>query len=462
MLKKVFIYGLGTFFSKVIVFLLVPIYTRALDPAEYGTYDVVYSTMQMIVSICFFELWTGTLRFLFDYSEKRQKDKVIKTTLTLCLPLTLLFVGGAWAAQYWITISSLPTVILFGISYALFNVVNNICRGTGKNLLYVLSGIISSMGSCGLGVFLIVGLKRGANALLWASSVGYLAAVLFVECKEHIVYRALRQKMDWKLGRDIMAFSLPLLVNSVAFSFLTTYDKGLIANVLGTTESGYYATVSKFTTALSILGSIFQLAWQEQAFSISTNGERNKSYETCIAEHIRFMGLAMPICALALQMLFPILVGKEYQAAATLIPVAIWGTYLSAFSGIVGSLFSAEKKTGVVLVSTIVGAVFNVLIVTTMLQSVGTEAVNIALAIGFGSMCMIRMITIRRYVTVHYDVRAICLLLFCFIECTIAMRLDNQVILLAHLLLYLAIWIAVNHNLLKQLLGRVLGKIVKG
>ena len=48
MLKKVFIYGLGTFFSKVIVFLLVPIYTRALDPAEYGTYDVVYSTMQMM------------------------------------------------------------------------------------------------------------------------------------------------------------------------------------------------------------------------------------------------------------------------------------------------------------------------------------------------------------------------------------------------------------------------------
>lgn len=454
MLKKVLIYGLGTFFGKVIVFLLVPIYTRALSPSEYGTYDVVYSTMQMVVSICYFELWTGTLRFLFDYTARVQKDKVVKTAITICLPLSALFVTGAWAAQYWIAIPSLPTAIVFGISYALFNMINNICRGIGKNVLYVLSGIVASFGSCGLGVFLVVVLKRGANALLWASSIGYILAILFVESKERVLRYAFKQKVDWNLGRGIMCFSLPLLVNSVAFSFLTTYDKGLVANVLGTTASGYYATVSKFTTALSILGSIFQLAWQEQAFSISADGERNRSYETCITEHIRFMGLAMPVCALALQRLFPVLVGTEYQAASTLIPVAIWATYLSAFSGVIGSLFSAEKKTSVILISTVVGAVLNVLVVTILLRCMGTEAVNIALTIGFASMCIIRMITIQRYVTVRYDFRMIGIVVFCFVECTMVMRLGNQAVILGHLVLYIVIWIVVNRKLLKNLLGR--------
>ena len=36
MFKKIVIYGLGTFFSKILVFLLVPLYTHVFSPTEYG------------------------------------------------------------------------------------------------------------------------------------------------------------------------------------------------------------------------------------------------------------------------------------------------------------------------------------------------------------------------------------------------------------------------------------------
>ena len=88
MLKRIVIYGFGTFFGKIIVFLLVPIYTRYLSPADYGQYDVVYSTMQMLVSICYLEIWTGALRFLFDYNSEKDKSRVNKTILALFLPLS--------------------------------------------------------------------------------------------------------------------------------------------------------------------------------------------------------------------------------------------------------------------------------------------------------------------------------------------------------------------------------------
>ncbi len=42
---------IGTFSSKVLVFLLVPLYTSVLTTAEYGNYDIVYTTIQLLVPI---------------------------------------------------------------------------------------------------------------------------------------------------------------------------------------------------------------------------------------------------------------------------------------------------------------------------------------------------------------------------------------------------------------------------
>ena len=36
MAKKILIYGLGIFFSKIIVFLIIPIYTRSFSTTDYG------------------------------------------------------------------------------------------------------------------------------------------------------------------------------------------------------------------------------------------------------------------------------------------------------------------------------------------------------------------------------------------------------------------------------------------
>ena len=87
MIKKIIIYGFGTFFGKIVTFLLVPIYTRYLNPADYGKYDVVNSTIQMLVSICYLEIWTGALRFLFDYKSEEDRNRVNKTILIMFIPL---------------------------------------------------------------------------------------------------------------------------------------------------------------------------------------------------------------------------------------------------------------------------------------------------------------------------------------------------------------------------------------
>lgn len=60
------IFGLGTFSSKVLVFLLMPLYTRVLTSADYGTVDLIMQTGNLLVPLvmmghlqCGYPLWAG-------------------------------------------------------------------------------------------------------------------------------------------------------------------------------------------------------------------------------------------------------------------------------------------------------------------------------------------------------------------------------------------------------------------
>ena len=77
MLKNLLIYSAGIFFSKILVFFLIPIYTYYLVPSDYGYYDVLVSNMQLLVCIAFLEIWNGVLRYMFDYDDIKDKNIVV-------------------------------------------------------------------------------------------------------------------------------------------------------------------------------------------------------------------------------------------------------------------------------------------------------------------------------------------------------------------------------------------------
>ena len=49
--------------SKIVSFLLLPLYTSYLSPAQFGQYDLAYTFINLIVPIVFFQIWDGAFRF---------------------------------------------------------------------------------------------------------------------------------------------------------------------------------------------------------------------------------------------------------------------------------------------------------------------------------------------------------------------------------------------------------------
>lgn len=73
--KKLFnnslIFAAGNLGSKLIAFVLVPLYTYYLTTEQYGTVDLVISTISMLLPIISLSIFDAVLRFVMDKKFKR-------------------------------------------------------------------------------------------------------------------------------------------------------------------------------------------------------------------------------------------------------------------------------------------------------------------------------------------------------------------------------------------------------
>ena len=66
LLKNTGILTIGNLSTKILIFLLVPIYTSSLSTTDYGFYDLTISTVQLLFPIFSLNIVDSVLRFILD------------------------------------------------------------------------------------------------------------------------------------------------------------------------------------------------------------------------------------------------------------------------------------------------------------------------------------------------------------------------------------------------------------
>ena len=455
MKKKILVYGIGTFFSKVLVFLMVPIYTRVFTRADYGYYDVVTQNLQMIISISFLEIWSGILRFMYDGDEKLSPVNTFKKMFPFLSVLYLI----AFGVLYLLTeVKYVPLMLVYGLTYLIFTVSNSECRGFGNNVLFILSGVVSTVTSCGLSILFAVGLHKGIEFLVIAQCIGYMAASIFVELRIHCFRDSFKTKAMVPV-RQMVMFCFPLMLNSFSYLFLGTYNKNLVLLRLGEDASGYYGYVSKFATILSILISIYTLAWQEEAFSSAKSENQDSKYSHLINLFVKLVGLGTPIFIMVLFWGSKYYGGAQYVDALKYIPLAIISAYIAGMSGVYSTLIAVGKKTHYILLSTVIGAAVNVAMVTILIDRFGINGANLALCAGFGATVISRMIFASKTHKIKLSITANVVVILEFIVCCVMFMLQYNLMAVIFLAATVAMWIIMNRTEMSEIITRILGMI---
>ena len=89
--KSTVIYLFGSVATKLISFLLLPVHTQYIAPAELGYYDLATTYILLISSVLFLDIWSGIIRFMFNHQKLEDRYSVIYSGLVLFFSSTALY-----------------------------------------------------------------------------------------------------------------------------------------------------------------------------------------------------------------------------------------------------------------------------------------------------------------------------------------------------------------------------------
>lgn len=397
------IYFVGTVLTKLISFLLLPLYTSYISPGDYGTYDLHNAYVMFFCSVLYLDIWAGIMRFMYDYTGEDRK-KPISSGIVI-------FTGSS--VLYSVLLISMVSILklnypfllfLYGILMNMQTLVGYIARGYGKNILYTAAGLAGSVVTILFNILLLVYVRMDYSALFIASCIGFIVniVIIVIGVREPHVFSV--RYFDKKVFKELFMFSLPLCLNSVAYWFLTSYNRVAVSETLGTEANGYYAIAGRFGSMITLFTTCFQMAWQELAYSKSAKEDNlGGFYSVAINSYIKCMGTGLIILIPVIFIVYPIMINESYSSGKELVPVYLLGTILSSISSFLGNTFSAIKKNNLLFWTMLIGSVINVASIHILLPLLGLHASNVALFLGFTGLCSIRMLLLKRQINLRID-----------------------------------------------------------
>lgn len=462
-IKSTFIYLLGNVLSKLIVFFLLPLYTKYIPDYDMGYYDVSINIATFFSSVLFLDIGSGIMRFMMEKKEPNDKNFAIYSGILIFIISLFLYVtisiiigfsfGTSLRYYLWIT--------LYGFFLCLNTLYGYIARGWGYNNLYALAGVINTIVQVASNLLFILVFKWDFKSLYVAHCLGWLINIIILEFKCKLLTNFSKKYFNRELFNQLLKFSLPLCINSIAFWLLNSSNKVIVTLILGEAQNGYLAIANKFTSILYLVSSCFQLAWQELAYS-QENDIHNQStgefYSKAFDLYTRILLIGILIIIPGIKVIFSIFVHSNYNASASLIPLALMGTIMSILSSFLGSIFGGIKKTGIIFLSTLLGAIVNLVVIFSLIKIVGVTAANIAFLAGFTVNVLFRTITLNKLIKMKVNYWYYLLFVPLFILVVIIYNYFNWIVNLILFVLFICIAFLLFNKEIKMVINGLLNR----
>lgn len=395
------VYFAGNVLSKLIVFFLLPLYTAKISPDQYGTYDLVIAAINLVAPILFVQIWDGMFRASFDYTEEKDKYKIISNSLVVCLGGIVAYTAVFVVVQGFFHMEYAPYIFLYGLFSSLQYQYEYVCRAFLANKLYMASGLVNTLLSAIMNIVLIVGFAWDVRSLYLAPTLGTIAQILIIEFKFKTLGHFRVKNVERDTILQMVKFSVPLCFAAVSYWMLTGFTKLITTVILGAAENGLLAIASRFSSLVVLVITVFQYAWNELAYLMANDEDRTSAYNICVDLLLKFGMLGGAGICILIKILFPYLINEQYAAAIAIIPATIIGSMMNSVASFIGTLFMAERKTSNIMYSTMFAALINVLLGWLCTETFGLHGATVALLISFAFLASARLILSKKQLNVR-------------------------------------------------------------
>ncbi|MDO4889071.1 MAG: oligosaccharide flippase family protein [Candidatus Saccharibacteria bacterium] len=407
--KNTIILGIGQFVPKVFAMITLPILTGAFSTSSYGQYDLISSFTALFLPISTLLIQQAAFRFLLESNTDKERKNYISTSVvfvfSLSMILALIVIIGGFL--FGLDIGLVFSALALYVAEAVLDLFGQIARGLGSNEWYSLSAIVCSVIYMILIGFIVAfGLVNVYVALL-VGAVAYIGSAVILAFRLKM-FKYMRLKyFTWQCLKKMLRYSVPIIPSSISLWVVNLSDRIIVTWRLGSAFNGIYAAACKIPNVFGAMYGVFNLAWTELAARSIKEKNVSRYYSKLFDGLYTFMVGALLMIVPISSMLYDSLVDSKFIEGYAQLFILYVGIILSCLVAFYGGLYVALKKTKQVGISSLVGAVLNIIFNIFMIDSIGLYAASVSTVVSFLAICIYRAVQIRRYIALEYSLKNI-------------------------------------------------------
>lgn len=395
------ILAIGTFGSKLLVFLLMPLYTALLSPSQYGTAELITGTANLIMPFACVGITNGIFRFAAEKGTDREgvfSSGMVLLGAGLCgtvlLGAVALCIGAAWRTE-------ILLVVLYVLAADLQAVCAQYVRAVDRTRLFAVQGILNTLVTVGFNILFLMAFDLGVTGYVLSTVVGNLltTAFLVVSAKLWRVFRL--SHVSRTAMRELFRFSLPMVPTTICWLITDLSDRYLVGWFCGEAVNGVYSAAYKIPTIVNLVSGIFMQAWQFSAVVQSADGEEcSRFYSQVFRGFLSVIFIGSGGLILLSPLLCRLLLNSAYHEAWRYMPTLLCAAALESVVSFLASVYMVRKKSMHSFLTAVAGTGLNLLLNFLFIPRTGTfgGALGAAIAtlIGYAAVWGLRMADVPR------------------------------------------------------------------
>lgn len=380
LLKNIGFLTVSNISTKLLMFLLVPLYTSILSTADYGKYDFIQTTVNILVPILTINIYESVMRYAMDRSYSL--SEVFSVGVHYCiignlLIILFLFVNNLFVLNVFIKEFSLYFFLFFFVN-SFLGVISATARGLGEFKSVAISGVIGSSVSISMNILCLCVFKWGIDGYFIANIIGILSQMIYLTIAIHC-WKYLSLKIhDFQTKTEMLGYSIPTIANAISWWINDLADRYILIFLCDISVNGIYSVAAKIPAILNMLQSIFSQAFMLSAVKEFDADDKKGFFRKTFTLYNFTLVLLCSLIICFDKILAHFLYANEFFTAWKYAPFLTISIIFGSLSGYAGSIFATIKRSDYFVRCSGTGAIANILMNFIFIPRIGALGAAIA------------------------------------------------------------------------------------
>jgi O-antigen/teichoic acid export membrane protein len=425
------IYGLSSIVGRMLNFLLVPVYTAVLLPADYGIVSELYAYVAFLLVFLTFGMETTYFKFVNDAADKQktfnQSFLILLGVNALFFVLGLLFLNSIAG---WMLYEDYPEFIFLLLLIVVMDALSSLPLAKLRADQRPMQFAKVQLASIGVNIaftlfFLLVLFKPETDEPYWGVLYIFIANLLASATKIAMLAQSIlgvEFKIDREVVKKMSLYAFPIVIAGLAYVVNETLDRILLKQLLNSaelvpedfldsplryaeTQVGIYSANYKLTMFIALFLQAFRYAAEPFFFANAKNDPERKVYSRIMNVFVAVLCFAFLLVALNMDIFKHFIRNEAYHVGLGVVPILLLA---NVFLGVYANQsiwykLSGQTKFGAYI--SVGGAVITITSLTLLIPKYGYWAAAWTTFTVYGLQMIASYILSQKYYPIRYNLR---------------------------------------------------------